>query len=86
MEDLIAFYPLSLFGVALLLFVARWIWYARLAKRLCRKCWRGLMVRKAVPLHGGRGPVEVVWYCPECGKYTFRLFDGMADMPRAEDK
>lgn len=75
-EDLIAFSAIGLFGVILLVFVVRWIWCVQLGKRLCPKCRRGLMLsRKAVPIHGGRGPVEVVWHCPECGKFAFRLFD-----------
>ena len=74
--DLIVFCSsIGLFGVILLVFIARWIWYVQLWKRLCPKCRRGLMSKKAVPIHGGRGPVEVVWHCPECGKFSFGLFD-----------
>jgi len=74
-DDLIAFSAIGLFGVILLVFIVRWIWYVQLGKRLCPKCRRGLMYRKAVPIHGGRGPVEAVWHCPECGKFAFGLFD-----------
>jgi len=75
MEEIVFISAVSLVGVILAFFAARWIHYVRLHRRICPRCRKGLMVRRARPLHGGVGPTEVVWDCPECGRYAFVLFD-----------
>jgi ribosomal protein S27AE len=55
----------------------RWIYFTKLWKKRCPKCKRGVMERKSLPMYNGRGPVEKMWLCSNCGHRTFMIVDNI---------